>query len=150
MKYSPQSTPLRQKRKSNLVSSESFNCLAREYNLSGETITFRNWYPSSNNSASGTMDNTLFFSSSFVISVILYEILQGVFCSHYCICFDFFLQLHDAVQQRLRPWRTSGYIYVNGDNMISAPYHGIAVVIKRTAGDGACAHRNYVFGICKL
>jgi len=62
---------------------------------------------------------------------------------------DLVLELDERILYRLRAWRAAGYVYVYRDDLVHAEYD-VGVASERTAGTGACAHRDHPFGLGHL
>src|SRR5216684_2624781 len=61
---------------------------------------------------------------------------------------DFPLELNDAVDERLGPWRTSRYVHIDWHNLIHALNERI--VVEDAANRCAGAHRDHPFGLRHL
>src|SRR3954462_13022987 len=62
---------------------------------------------------------------------------------------DLFLELHDSVQQGLRPGRAPGHVGVHRDELVDPLRHRVAVPVG-TPAVGAAAERDDVLGVGHL
>src|SRR5690606_35827830 len=83
--------------------------------------------------------NSVFFEQSFVF---------GRIPSSQSFRFHEVLDLHDTVEYLLRPWRTTGHVYVNRNNAIDTLEH--AVRIENSSAAGTSAHGKHPARFCHL
>src|SRR5690606_18682497 len=83
--------------------------------------------------------NSVFFEQSFVF---------GRIPSSQSFRFHEVLDLHDTVEYLLRPWRTTGHVYVNRNNAIDTLEYAVRIENSSAAGTGA--YGKYPTRFCHL
>src|SRR5438132_1641590 len=75
--------------------------------------------------------------------------MRGLVVARKLLSVDFSLQFHKSMEQRLRPGRTTGNVYIDWNITVYA-FQNVITLFERPAGNGASAHGNDVFRIGHL